>query len=151
MKGSMMLIQDNGIARDRIIPAGGTAYAAGIALTRPPNREAALWKQAIDQMLAWKKTRIVENCEDYPAQDVADTAIDFAVDQSDTGTSAPDSIVPSGGGRIAMEWNTPSETIIVEFIGLGTASYIRFDSAGKVAARDTLRRNPQSRRLQLQG
>ena len=151
MKGSMMLTQDTGIARDRIIPVGGTACSAGIALTQPPNREPALWKQAIDQMLEWKTKRSVDNCEDYPTQDVADTAIDFAVDQSDTGTSAPDSIVPSGGGRIAMEWNTPFQTIIVEFIGLGAATYIRFDSAGKVAARDTLRRNPQSRRLQLQG
>ena len=151
MNSPMMLAQDTGIARDRIIPVGVTSGSPGIALTQTSSIEEGLWKKAIDQMLAWKKIGGVENCEDYPAQDVANTAIDFAIDQSATGISAPDSIVPSGGGRIAMEWNTPSETIIVEFIGLGTATYIRFDGAGKVAARDSLRRNPQSRRLQLQG
>ena len=151
MNSPMMLVQDTGIARDRIIPVGDTSNSSEIALTRPPNREPALWKQAIDQMLAWKKIGSVENCEDYPAQEIADTAIDFAIDQNATGISAPDSIVPSGGGRIAMEWNAPSTTIIVEFLGLGIATYTRFDGAGKVAARDTLRRNPQSRRMELQG
>lgn len=104
-------------------------------------------------MLAWINMKSGENCGDYPTQEIAETAIDYAMDQinDEHGADAPDSIVPSGGGRIAMEWNERSSTVIVEFVGLGTATYTKFDSAGKIAERRHLQRNPQSRRLELRG
>ena len=57
MKSPMMLTQDTGIARDRIIPVGDTSGSSGIALTQTSNIEVGLWKKAIDQMLAWKKNK----------------------------------------------------------------------------------------------
>lgn len=143
--------QISGIARDRTVPAVVSAGASAIALTSLVNAESALWKKAIDQMLAWRNPALADNCGDFPACEIVDTAIDFAMDQFDGGSCAPDSIMPSGAGRIAMEWNNQNATMILEFIGLGSAVLTMFDSSGKIVERRSLERNPKSRKLEPQG
>lgn len=140
------------ITRDRArlrIDTGGSNADALVSSSRP---DVALWRQAIDQMLGWRSAAADLAAEDKPDDDVLDTAIDYAVDQIEniSGAAAPSSIIPSGSGRIAMEWNDGSITFIIEFVALGTANLIEF-RAGKVIRRSTLRRNPKSRQLELWG
>ena len=144
-----------GIAREHAFPAINTTGPSLIALSSAIDPETVLWRQAIDQMLHWRSMRakavVLE--DDMPAPEIVDTAIDFAYDQlnSDTGASAPDSVVPSGAGRIAMEWNGGGETQIIEFTGSGVATYTIFNIEGKIAQRGFLQRNPHSRQMELRG
>jgi hypothetical protein len=87
--------------------------------------------------------------DDRPSDEALDTAIDYAIDQIETpaGADAPDSIIPSGSGRIAMEWNVGGVTISIEFISRGTARYSMFQG-GKLVVYETLVRNPESRELE---
>ncbi|MGC8560811.1 MAG: hypothetical protein ACP5O1_09045 [Phycisphaerae bacterium] len=144
-------IQGGGIARENAVPANQSCGPSPIARTSPVNEETALWKQAIDQMLAWKNIGGVDNLDDLPKEEIVTTAIDYAVDQIGSGTCAPDSIVPSGGGRIAMEWNNQNATLILEFVDLGIATRTIFNQSGKIIERHTLKRNPKSRQLELRG
>lgn len=113
-------------------------------------KDGSLWKQAIDEMLRWKGSDDLFEPEDRPTAEILDTAIDYAMDQIKEGGPVPASIIPSGSGRVAMEWNDKLVTIVVEFTGLGIATYARFEH-GRLVARSTLRRNPQSRKMELRG
>ena len=144
-------IQGGGIAREDTIPVNQPCGPSPIARTSYVNEEADLWKQAIDRMLTWKSGGGADHPDDPPKAEIITAAIDYACDQSDSGISAPDSMVPSGAGRIAMEWNDRNGTTIIEFVDLGTAQFTRFDRGGKVVERHTLRRNPRSRQLELLG
>ena len=111
-----------------------------------------LWSEAIDQMLGWKSGSIQFEAADRPDEDILSTAIDYAVDQINAGegASAPNSIIPSGSGRVAMEWNDGQRTIIIEFFEPGRANYTEI-YRGKFARKITLVRNPTSRQLELRG
>ncbi len=139
------------ITREDTVPMIGASSSSLIARTSDVNGEHALWKQAIDQMLAWKKAAAVDNLEDLPTNEIVDTAIDYAYEQAGSSTRAPDSVVPSGGGRIAMEWNDKGETMILEFVDLGIATCTIIKPTGKLVERHQLIRNPRSRKLELQG
>ena len=148
----MTQVPRTGITRDQIVPVINSTGGWAAALTDPINVELSLWKTAIDQLLAWKKAPKMDDCGDYPTREIVDSAIDFAHDQIDGEPArAPDSMVPSGAGRIAMEWNNENGTVILEFLELGTASYTRFDRKGKILEKHILKRNPTSRQLELRG
>ncbi len=114
------------------------------------NSDVALWKSAYDEMLLWRSSSSPFELEDQPDQAILDTAIDYAVDQIREGGPAPSSIIPSGSGRIAMEWNDAPVTVIVEFIDVGTAIHTIFKGQ-KIVSRGRLIRNPKSRKLELRG
>ncbi|MBV8781243.1 MAG: hypothetical protein JO353_07585 [Phycisphaerae bacterium] len=122
------------------------------ALLTSASSDAAMWRCAIDQILAWRSTSEQIDLDDRPDADVLEAAIDFAVDQIEAcdGVVAPNSIVLSGSGRIAMEWNEESLTSIIEFVGRGTAVHTQFNR-GKVILKQFLDRNPISRHLELRG
>ena len=86
--------------------------------------------------------------DDRPDGAILETAIDYACDQikDQEGAPTPASIVPSGTGRIAMEWNDGPTTVVIEFIALGQATYTRFKS-GKIELKQHLQRNPRSRKF----
>jgi hypothetical protein len=148
----MIQIPGYGITRDQSVPAINSTGGWAAALTSPANAELTLWKKAIDQLLAWRNATETDDGGDIPIPEIADSAIDFAYDQIDGQlTCAPDSIVPSGAGRIAMEWNNENGTVILEFVELGTATYTRFGRNGKILEKHVLKRNPTSRQLELRG
>lgn len=127
----------------------GEPYGAPPA---PQRGDDTLWREAIDEMLRWVYPAAGLRLEDVPEHDVLSTAIDYAVDQAEESDAArpPDSIVPSGSGRIAMEWNDGAITLIVEFVKQGVANYTEFHE-GKIYRQGLLVRNPTSRRLELRG
>jgi hypothetical protein len=140
------------ITRDQIVPVICSTGESAATLTAPVNGELKLWRSAIDQLLAWRNAPKEGDGEDAPRGDVVDSAIGFAFDQLEgASVRAPDSMVPSGAGRIAMEWNAEDGTLILEFVETGTASYTRFDRNGKIMERRLLKRNPTSRQLELRG
>jgi len=122
------------------------------ALISPASPDIQWWKQAIDQMLSWKTSSGHLESEDQPDDEILSTAIDYAVDQVETKTDqpAPNSVIPSGSGRIAMEWNDGLRTVVVEFIALGIATYTEFDR-NKLVRSHKLVRNPKSRHLESRG
>jgi len=143
---------EEGIIRDdtiRSVSVGGTPADALVSSVRPDVKH---WQHAIDEMLRWKSCPGQFGVDDQPEEAVLDTAIDYAVDQIEDaqGYPAPSSIIPSGSGRIAMEWNDGSFTVIIEFVALGRAIYTRFNH-GKVEERRELNRNPKSRKLEMRG
>jgi hypothetical protein len=146
---STMQIHDTGITRDNSskydTATGGTPTNALFA-----NDDIAAWKSACDEMLLWRSLSSPFEPEDQPDQAILNTAIDYAVDQIREGGPAPSSIIPSGSGRIAMEWNDAPITVIVEFIDVGTAIHTIFNEQ-KVVSRGILIRNPKSRKLELRG
>lgn len=109
-----------------------------------------LWKQAIDEMLAWRAGSELFEPDDVPDQEILDTAIDYAMDQIRERGPVPSSIIPSGSGRIAMEWNDRDSTVVIEFVALGVATYTLFD-CGKRRHKLYLFRDPASRKLELRG
>jgi hypothetical protein len=142
--------QEAGIIRDatlRSIGAGGTPADALASSARP---DAKLWKHAVDEMLGWTSRRGQFDADDEPDRAILETAIDYAVDQIECkeGDPAPASSIPSGSGRIAMEWNEGPITVIIEFIALGRASYTTFN-CGRMESKRYLERNPKSRKLEL--
>lgn len=140
------------ITRDQIVPVICSTGESAATLTAPVNGELELWKSAINQLLAWRKAPKEGDSGDAPCSDIVDSAIDFAFDQIEGEyVRAPDSMVPSGAGRIAMEWNGEEGTVILEFVETGTASYTRFGRNGKILESHFLKRNPASRQLELRG
>jgi len=138
---------------DRIVRVGFTGGTPAEALLSSPRLDAKKhWASAIDEMLRWKSAPTEFNVEDRPTDEVLETAIDYAVDQSEdpNGASPPSSIIPSGARRIAMEWNDGDVTLIVEFIALGRAARTIF-IGGKVADKRILARNPSSRKMEIRG
>lgn len=140
------------ITRDttyRTMETGGTPPAALKTRFRP---EVEHWQSAIDEMLRWRLDGSVFEPEDRPRIHILDTAIDFAADQKEdeSGGRAPTSIMPSGNGRVAMEWNQGSYTMIIEFVALGRAVCTEF-SGGEVRNQYELKRNPVSRKLEIRG
>lgn len=146
------------ITRDRTYRYGGTGGTPADALS-PTRRDAALkrqrvedWQQAIHEMLGWMSTPDQFDPQDQPDDAILETAIDYAADQieEEEGDIAPDSIVLSGSGRIAMEWNDGAATAIIEFVQRGKAHFTLFVE-GKVREKQVLVRNPESRKLELRG
>jgi hypothetical protein len=101
------------------------------------------WQQAIHEMLGWMSTPDQFDPQDQPDDAILETAIDYAADQieEEEGDIAPDSIVLSGSGRIAMEWNDGAATAIIEFVQRGKAHFTLFVE-GKVREKQVLVRNP---------
>lgn len=112
--------------------------------------DARLWSDACERMLAWRSDPSQFDGDDQPSIEVLDTAIDFSVDERARGGPAPTLIVPSGGHKIAFEWHRRGSTMIIEFIGRGRAKYTGFVD-GRVVEKGLLERNPQTRRLELDG
>ncbi len=131
----------------RVDTTSGTPAGAFASFRSEDGR---LWRQAIDEMLGWRSTPEQFPPEDRPDQDIIITAIDYACDKVEDGGPVPESIVPSGSGRIAMEWNAGTTTVIVEFIGLGVATLTRFEGQ-RVVVKTVLYRNPKSRKLEQRG
>jgi hypothetical protein len=129
--------------------AGGTHADALVSSARPDTK---LWRHAVDAMLGWRSCPNQFDADDQPDDAILETALDYAVDQieDELGDPVPTSIVPSGGGRIAMEWNDGPYTVVIEFVALGLASYTRFNR-GRIESKQQLRRNPKSRKLELRG
>ncbi|MBI1374287.1 MAG: hypothetical protein GC159_16345 [Phycisphaera sp.] len=157
----MSTVQDSntGILRDKVFESGDTAGTPADALASSVRQDTIIcqqkandWQQAVDVLLGWKSSPDQFDPEDRPDAAILDTAIDYAFDQSrfEDGDVAPDSIIPSGSGRVAMEWNDGQETVIIDFVGRGVARYTLFKQ-GRVQAKLVLRRNPESRQLELQG
>jgi len=112
--------------------------------------DTALWEHAREKLLSWRSNADQFEPEDAPDIAVLDTATDFTVDEQNRGGPAPSSIVPSGNGRVAFEWSSRGETMIVEFISRGHARYTSFVN-NKVVEKGLLARNPRSRLLELEG
>ena len=138
------------ITRERTIPAVTSRVARADTLASAVGSDTTLWKQAIDHMLGWMSSPHQFEPEDQPSAEILQAAIDFAVDHRDSaeGASAPNSIVPSGSGRIAMQWDHDRGTLVIEFVGPGSAFLTSFDQNGKVERRLPLQRDPRSRRLE---
>ncbi len=143
-----------GITRDITVPVIGATRAGAIAWTSPENIESNLWKKLIDQLLAWRSASEVEAGDELPVREIVDLAIDFASAQIKDGDSvscAPDSMVPSGAGRIAMEWNDENGTRILEFVQPGTAALTTFGRDGRISAKLALKLDPAGRQLERRG
>jgi hypothetical protein len=137
------------------VDTGGTTGAALSAGPMGPTRE-ELWRDAIDCMLRWSSDPDIFAPTDLPDPAVLESAMDLAFDLWDqeeerpraTRWAAPTSIVPSGDGRIAFEWNNKDETVIVEIVGAGSATATVFQ-AGKVVEHGPLQRNPLTRKIEM--
>lgn len=137
-------------ANASVVPFTQTRGAPPQALATAMRDDADLWRDACDRMLSWRSNPTLFDPADRPAIDVLDAAIDFAVDELDRRGPAPSIIVPSGDGAVAFEWHSRDRVMIIEFVGRGRAVYTIFDH-GKVTSEGSLVRDPQSRRLELQG
>jgi hypothetical protein len=137
------------IAREAAtLPDFDVAFDSPILMSSaPPERD--VWKKAVDEMLGWMSSPSQFADEDRPTAEILRAAMDYAADQmSSVGADAPDSIIPSGSGRIAMEWNDGSATGVLEFKSLGVAEYTRFDQ-GKVTKRTIVFRSPASNKWEI--
>jgi len=145
------LKSESNIVWDQTRKSADAGGASAETLTTSAERDTDHWRQAIDEMLRWRSTPEWFEPADRPDEEVLDTAIDYAMDQigEPGGEPAPSSILPSGAGRIAMEWNHGPYTVILEFVRRGTALYTKFD-CGRVTGKYLLARNPASRKLELQ-
>jgi hypothetical protein len=144
---------ESAIISDKVRQSTGAGGTPAAALLSSKQRDIThLWKDAIDAMLGWKMDSTQFETEDRPNYAILDTALDYACDQmeSDQCDPAPDSIIPSGDGRIAMEWNDGPFTVILEFVARGLAVLQKFKQ-GKLEETYPLHRNPRSRKLELQG
>jgi len=138
------------------VDTGGTTGSALVVGPLGPTRE-DLWRDAIDCMLRWSNSPEIFSPIDQPDSAVLESAIDLAFDLWDPEEKhapemrwvAPTSIVPSGDGRIAFEWNAGNETIIIEITGEGSANATVF-LGGKVVDHGPLRRNPLTRKLEME-
>jgi hypothetical protein len=130
------------------VPAVGVGGSA-VVLSHQANAEHGPWFEAIAEMRRWRAQPEQFEAEDRPDALVLTTALDYAVSQNELaeGDPAPHSIVVSGGGRIAMEWNDGPLTVIIEFTGPGAACYERFKS-GKLECSGLLHQNPQNHALE---
>lgn len=147
----MSMLQNSNTLIMRDSPAKyETATAGAPPETLFPGGDTTVWKSAYNEMLLWRSPSSPFDQEDQPDQAILDTAIDYAVDQIRHGGPAPASIIPSGSGRIAMEWNDEPYTVIVEFVDVGTATRTIFKEQ-KVESKVLLVRNPKSRKLELRG
>lgn len=129
------------------LQTGGTSDSA-LASTTLPTPELG-WFDAIERMLEWRNSPETFAPEDRIDIGVLDSAIDLAVDYDSMNQPVPSSIVPSGSGCIAFEWNAGSETMIIELTGVGRATVTRFED-GRVVYRGVLLRDPKTRKLQLE-
>ena len=145
-------VGQHGITRDQTEQIAATFGTPADALASRQTHRAPedSWRSAIDEMLRWLSNSEDFELEDRPDGDVLEAAIDFACDQLAEGQPAPSSIIPSGSGRIAMEWNDGRATAIVEFLCLGHA-HLTLLHQGKVTNKQVFTRNPKSRKLELRG
>lgn len=125
------------------------ASTGNILVSDQGKNETEHWKDAIDQILKFKSNPNSLDQDDVPCDAVYEAAIDFAVDHKCLGARAPSWIVPSGAGRIAFEWHVGNRKFLLEFIEEGIAEYIEICD-GKIANRGVMRRNPRSRKLELE-
>lgn len=102
------------------------------------NRESELaeWRSAVSEMTEWKAEPIRFDEGNRMDEGALDTAIEYAIRQlrSSKVEVAPDSIVPSGFGRLTMEWNDLKRTVTMEFLAKGKAEITEF-SGGKIVHR----------------
>lgn len=109
-----------------------------------------LWKEIIEAMLSWRLDFSRFDPEDRPDGEILDTAIDYACDEIRSGAPAPSSVVPSGSGRVAFEWNAGDNTVIVEFVDRGVAMLTQF-VGDLVESNVRLKRDPLTRKLEIEG
>jgi hypothetical protein len=149
---SVIQCQPSSITRGVTLPYGtATGGTPATALsTSPRASETSLWTQLIDAMLKWKSDPSAFDPADVPSAPILDTAIDYAVDQRDRGFTAPSCGGPSGSGRIAFEWHSMPETLIIEFIDRGIARFSHFNG-DRISERGHLVRNPLTRQMENKG
>ena len=113
------------------------------------NREYNRWQDAIDVLLSWQDLQEPE----APSKECWQSAIDLAYDcqaSEAIDSPAPSSIAWSGDGGIVFEWCSLDEIQTVEIIGSGVLEVTIFRH-GKVVDSFELRRDPRTRKLELQG
>ena len=104
----------------------------------------ALWKAVIDRLLKWSSDLSIFAPDDRPDALILRSAIDFAYDSMAEDQPAPTSMMPSGQGAIAFEWDTGRFTQIVELTGIGTGTFTSFKD-GKIVAHIGISRDPETR------
>lgn len=109
----------------------------------PATTDEDLWTDVINNLLTWRGG-VDEICAN-----VWESAIDFAVDQQRLRVSPPSSVAATDSGEICFEWRTSHTTHIVTIIESGVAEFV-FLRNGQVYSSGTLRRNPRTRRLELE-
>ena len=110
------------------------------------NSENIRWQNAIDVLLGWQD--LTE--DEAPSSECWRSAIDLAYDCQTQDSPAPSSIAWSGDGGIVFEWCSVDELHTVEVIGSGILEVTVFRH-GKVIDSFELRRDPRTRKLELQG
>jgi hypothetical protein len=103
-----------------------------------------LWSDVIDTLLGWSQSsdEIVPAC--------LQSAIDFAWDQREARAAPPTSVIATEDGDITFEWRSPKLTIIVTILDSGRAEYVKLHDS-QVVEEGLLRRNPLTRKLELEG
>ena len=138
------------VTRENTVVYVGTQGTPPDALTSSAVDDRALWDEALEAMLSWRSSPENFAPEDRPDLPIVDAALDYAIDVRDLDVSPPSSIVPSGSGRVAFEWRAGEKTLIVELVGSGEAVLTRFLD-NRVVEQQRLLRNPQTRKLELEG
>lgn len=101
-----------------------------------------------EKLLSWRHDRDQLDEEFSPSVEIIDTAIDYICDLQHVNGSAPTFVVSSGRGEITFEWHGGEYVTLVRFIGRGEAEVTHLRN-GRVEERESLCRDPQSRRLEL--
>ncbi|MCH8822646.1 MAG: hypothetical protein IH984_03970 [Planctomycetes bacterium] len=110
------------------------------------NSENKRWQNALDVLLSWQDSEDSE----APTEECWQSAIDLAYDWQIESSPVPSSIAWSGDGGIVFEWSSVDELQTVEVIGSGIIEVTVFRH-GKVIDSFELRRDPRTRKLELQG
>lgn len=125
------------------VHGGGQPSGSSVDIRNSENKR---WQDAIDVLLSWQDSQESE----APSEECWQSAIDIAYDWHTEGFSSPSSIAWSGDGGIVFEWSSVDELQTVEVIGSGIIEVTVFRH-GKVVDSFELRRDPRTRKLELQG
>lgn len=109
------------------------------------------WQSAIDNLLAWHHDNPT-TADDTQARVCIESAIDFACDVRDVcdQMSVPTSVAMTDDGHVSFEWQYGDEIVTIEIVGRGLVELTRF-RRGRVVQEAMLKRNPETRRLELRG
>jgi len=130
------------ISSSDVVPAScprNATDSSGVLIVNEYDR----WSDAIDTLLDWRDAPHVDS-------DCLVSAIDFAVDQRGAEVAAPASILATEDGEITFEWRSKRSAVIVTIIGSGLAEYTVMQDC-RVVKEHLLRRNPQTRKLEIEG
>jgi len=127
----------------------GTTGASPASLVTSPVARRPDWTPVIDELLRWQSQgNDLFDTDDIPSEESLETAIDWACDCQEDDQPIPQSITPSGNGRVTFQWLGGTRVVTIEVCGAGAAEWTEFDR-GRLILQKPIERTPITRRAQL--